>query len=269
MLKHRLIYSVNCSNVQFPKHILIYSVNCSNVICILFISEIRRNQEKSRKWKSLMTYNYSIGTRAAHASTRCAFQFIPYHENYVSLKSHFTHSTRWAIKLTLCGCDLIEHIPLYLTFVAAGNSVEIFPLNTALPPGLCTNSAVDLPPNWSSVISVHCSRVSLFLKSHKTSEYLKFAIGSGNRVFTTVFTAGFWKKPLTPLIIPPPDAMLIPSPFCCNGLPRRRLVTKKCQDGGCLQRLQETPPECSHKKMSWSQLFHIEIKIYYSCCLYL
>ena len=116
----------------------------------------------------------------------------------------------WKIILTLFGCALIEHIPVYLASVATGNSVEMCPLNTARPPGLRTNSAVDLPPNCSSVTRVHCSNASLCLKSHRTSCHLNLSMGSGKIVLTAFFTIGFWKKPLTPRNNPFPDAMFFP-----------------------------------------------------------
>ena len=178
----------------------------------------------------------------------------------------------WGIELTHVGCALIEHIPLYLTLVAGGNSVEILPLNTAWPPGFCTNSALDNPPNCSSVISVHCSRASFFLKSHKTSSYFNRSIGSGKSVLATVFKVGFCKIPFNPFMIPLPVAMLL---FVL--VPRashlfwfgRRLVTRGLKDGGCLQSLQGTPPKFNPKKMLREQVYSVKTQVYHARCLHL
>ena len=112
-----------------------------------------------------------------------------------------------ALQLTHFGCALIEHIPVYLTSEAGGSSVEICPLKIARPPGLCTNSAVDLPPNCSSVTSVHSSRASLLLKSHRTSCHLNLSIGSGKIVLTAFFMVGCRIKLLIRVKIPSGDAM--------------------------------------------------------------
>ena len=129
---------------------------------------------------------------------------------------------------------------MYLTSEAGGSSVEICPLKIARPPGLCTNSAVDLPPNCSSVTSVHSSRASLLLKSHRTSCHLNLSIGSGKIVFTAFFMVGCCIKLLIRVKIPPGDAMFAvrfstESPLCSVDFCAEGLVTTKDKNmaGAC------------------------------------
>ena len=128
---------------------------------------------------------------------------------------------------------------MYLTSESGGSSVEICPLKIARPPGLCTNSAVDLPPNCSSVTSVHSSRASLLLKSHRTSCHLNLSIGSGKIVFTAFFMVGCCIKLLIRVKIPPGDAMFAvcfstESPHCSVEV-AEGLVTRKDKNmaGAC------------------------------------
>ena len=129
---------------------------------------------------------------------------------------------------------------MYFTSEAGGSSVEICPLKIARPPGLCTNSAVDLPPNCSSVTSVHSSRASLLLKSHRTSCHLNLSIGSGKIVLTAFFMVGCCIKLLIRVKIPPGDAMFAvcfstESPLCSVDFYTEGLVTTKDKNmaGAC------------------------------------